>query len=156
METYQNVIFSENGIPFDFVQDNHSRSCKGVLRGLHYQVAHPQGKLIRAVSGEIYDVAVDLRRSSARFGQWVGLMLSAKNRHQLWIPTGFAHGFYALSDEADIIYKTTDYYHPESDRCIRWDDPDLDINWPIPTGEAPVLSEKDAKGSYFANAEVYP
>lgn len=155
METYHKNTFSENGIALDFVQDNHSNSRKGVLRGLHYQITHPQGKLVRAVTGDIFDVAVDLRRSSEYFGKWVGVRLSAENRHMLWVPPGFAHGFFTLSDQADVFYKTTDYYHPESDRCIRWDDPDLNIGWPIPPGQTPILSEKDAGGSYFKNAEVF-
>jgi dTDP-4-dehydrorhamnose 3,5-epimerase len=155
METYQKEIFSQNGIPFDFIQDNHSFSRHGVLRGLHYQVIHPQGKLVRAVSGEIFDVAVDLRKSSENFGKWVGTLLSAENHLQLWVPPGFAHGYYVLGEQADVLYKTTDTYHPESERCIRWDDPDLDIHWPIPAGDAPILSEKDANGSLFIDAEVY-
>ena len=156
METYQKKIFSDHGIPFDFVQDNHSHSIKNVLRGLHYQLTQPQGKLVRATAGEIFDVAVDIRKTSKYFGKWVGKLLSAENHHMLWIPPGFAHGYCVLSDEADVLYKTTDYYHPQSDRCIRWDDPDLGINWPIQPGERVILSDKDASGSFLKNAEVYP
>lgn len=127
-----------------FVQDNHSRSTRGVLRGLHYQVEQPQGKLVRVIAGEIFDVAVDIRRDSATFGQWVGAMLSAGNRRQLWVPEGFAHGFLVLSDVAEVLYKTTDFYAPEHERCIRWNDPDLDIDWPL--NMEPVLSAKDRAG----------
>lgn len=156
MESYQKQSFLDYGIPFDFVQDNHSHSSKGVLRGLHYQIDHPQGKLIRVVTGKIFDVAVDLRRSSANFGHWVGEQLSEENKLQMWIPPGFAHGFYVISDKADIIYKTTDYYHPQSERCIRWDDQDLKIDWPINNGIPPILSDKDARGDNISNAELYP
>lgn len=127
-----------------FVQDNHSRSTRGVLRGLHYQVEQPQGKLVRVIAGEIFDVAVDIRRDSATFGQWVGAMLSAENWRQLWVPEGFAHGFLVLSDVAEVLYKTTDFYAPEHERCIRWNDPDLDIDWPL--NMEPVLSAKDRAG----------
>lgn len=127
-----------------FVQDNHSRSTRGVLRGLHYQVEQPQGKLVRVIVGEIFDVAVDIRRDSATFGQWVGARLSAENRRQLWVPEGFAHGFLVLSDVAEVLYKTTDFYAPEHERCIRWNDPDLDIDWPLDM--EPVLSAKDRAG----------
>ena len=138
-----------------FVQDNHSRSAKGVLRGLHYQVRQPQGKLVRVVAGEVFDVAVDLRKSSPTFGQWYGHQLSADNKLQLWIPAGFAHGFLVLSDSADFLYKTTDYWAPEHERCIAWNDPDLAIAWPL-DGAIPQVSAKDALGSTFANAEVFP
>jgi dTDP-4-dehydrorhamnose 3,5-epimerase len=141
------------GRPLEFVQDNHSLSRKGVLRGLHYQLPHPQGKLVRVVRGEVFDVAVDLRRPSRTFGRWVGVTLSAQNKRQLWLPEGFAHGFLVLSDEAEFLYKTTDYWHPESERCIRWDDPELGIAWP--TGVAPLVSSKDAAGSRFAEARVF-
>ncbi len=136
-----------------FVQDNHSRSMRHVLRGLHYQIQQPQGKLVRVVQGEVFDVAVDLRKSSPTFGQWVGQVLSAENKHQLWIPEGFAHGFTVLSDTAEFLYKTTDYYAPAYERCIRWDDITLNITWPA--GIQPVLSAKDAGGVSFARAEVF-
>lgn len=136
-----------------FVQSNHSRSARNVLRGLHYQIQQAQGKLVRVVAGEVFDVAVDLRRSSPTFGQWVGEILSAENKKQLWIPAGFAHGFVVLSDSAEFLYNTTDYWAPEFERCIVWNDPTLGIAWPI-TGEL-VLSEKDARGMQFTAAEVY-
>jgi dTDP-4-dehydrorhamnose 3,5-epimerase len=136
-----------------FVQSNHSRSARRVLRGLHYQIRQAQGKLVRVVVGEVFDVAVDLRRSSPSFGQWVGEILSAENKKQLWVPPGFAHGFVVLSDSAEFLYNTTDYWAPEYERCIVWNDSTLGIAWPI-TGE-PVLSEKDARGARFAAAEVY-
>lgn len=140
--------------PVVFVQDNHSRSSKGVLRGLHYQIQSPQGKLVRVVSGEVFDVAVDMRRSSPTFGKWVGALLSAENKHQLWVPEGFAHGFVVLSDSAEFLYKTTDYYAPNHERCLLWNDPEIAIAWPI--AEAPILSTKDAKGLSLSKAEVYP
>lgn len=155
METYQKDLFSNAGINDEFVQDNHSSSAKNILRGLHYQVTHPQGKLVRVVIGEIFDVAVDLRASSPHFGRWVGVYLSAENKDQLWIPAGFGHGFFVLSDRADVVYKATDYYDPTSERTIRWDDPGLDIKWPIPTGQQPIISEKDAAGALFKEAEVF-
>lgn len=135
-----------------FVQDNHSRSVKNVLRGLHYQINQPQGKLVRVVQGEVFDVAVDIRRSSPTFGKWVGEVLSATNKRQLWIPEGFAHGFVVLSDTAEFLYKTTDYYAPQHERCICWDDPVLRIAWP---DIVPVLSAKDAQGVAFNEAEVF-
>ena len=138
----------------EFVQDNHSRSRRGVLRGLHYQLPRPQGKLVRVVRGEVFDVAVDLRRGSATLGRWVGEVLSADNRRQLWIPEGFAHGFLVLSDEAEFLYKTTDYWHPEHERCIRWDDPDLAIAWPS-LGAPPQVSPKDAAGLAFRDAPTF-
>jgi len=136
-----------------FVQDNHSRSAKGVLRGLHYQIQQPQGKLVRVVQGEVFDVAVDIRGSSPTFGRWVGVTLSAENKRQLWVPEGFAHGFVVLSDTAEFLYKTTDYYAPEHERSIAWDDPDLAIAWPIE--QAPALSAKDVQGCCLAAAEVF-
>jgi dTDP-4-dehydrorhamnose 3,5-epimerase len=136
-----------------FVQDNHSLSGKGVLRGLHYQIRQPQGKLVRVIMGEVFDVAVDLRRASATFGQWVGMVLSADNKKQLWIPEGFGHGFVVLSESAEFLYRTTDYYAPEYERCIIWNDPELAIDWPLT--EAPILSPKDAAGRAFRSAEVY-
>ena len=137
-----------------FVQDNHSRSKRGILRGLHYQIQQAQGKLVRVVSGEVFDVAVDIRKGSPTFGQWVGVILSAEKKNQLWIPPGFAHGFFVLSDVAEFLYKTTDYYAPEYERSIRWDDPDLAIDWPL-NGIIPVLSDKDLAGDTFREAEVY-
>jgi dTDP-4-dehydrorhamnose 3,5-epimerase len=143
------------GVHNGFVQDNHSRSARGVLRGLHYQIRQPQGKLVRVVSGEVFDVAVDLRRSSPTFGKWFGDRLSAENKRQLWIPAGFAHGFVVLSESADFLYKTTDYWAPEHERCIAWNDPDLAINWPL-DGMTPLVSAKDAQGAAFKDAEVFP
>jgi len=153
-ESFNMRHFAElTGINAAFVQDNHSRSAKGVLRGLHYQIEQPQGKLVRVIAGEVFDVAVDLRRSSTTFGKWCGNKLSAKNKREVWIPPGFAHGFLVLSDHAEVLYKTTDYWAPEYERCIRWDDPQLNIQWPL-NGE-PLLSEKDAKGSAFKDAETF-
>jgi dTDP-4-dehydrorhamnose 3,5-epimerase len=143
------------GTATHFVQDNHSRSAKGVLRGLHYQIRQPQGKLVRVVAGEVFDVAVDLRRSSPTFGKWYGHRLSAENKLQLWIPAGFAHGFLVLSDSADFLYKTTDYWAPEHERCIAWNDADLAIDWPL-DGVVPQISAKDARGAAFADAEMFP
>ena len=141
------------GLSVRFVQDNHSKGGRNVLRGLHYQVGKPQGKLARVIQGEVFDVAVDLRRGSATFGRWVGTLLSAENRHQLWIPPGFAHGFVVLSDSAEFLYKTTDYYAPQSEKCILWNDPDLAIDWPI-AGDV-MLSAKDAAGLAFREAPVF-
>lgn len=141
------------GRPVQFVQDNHSRSAKSVLRGLHYQTQQPQGKLVRVVQGEVFDVAVDLRRGSQSFGQWVGEVLSAENKRQLWIPEGFAHGFVVLSETADFLYKTTDYYAPAHERCILWNDPTLAIEWPA--GIEPILSAKDAQGKSFMEAGIF-
>jgi dTDP-4-dehydrorhamnose 3,5-epimerase len=142
------------GRSVDFVQDNHSLSARNVLRGLHYQLPRPQGKLVRVVRGEVFDVAVDLRRGSPTLGRWVGEVLSAENKRQLWIPEGFAHGFLVRSDEAEFLYKTTDYWHPEHERCIRWDDPGLAVEWPT-DGAAPVVSAKDAAGLPFADAPLF-
>ena len=155
METFQAQKFTELGITNQFVQDNHSGSLRGILRGLHYQIQNPQGKLIRVVSGEIYDVAVDIRKSSPTYGKWVGTVLSTKNKHMFWIPAGFAHGFYALSEWAEIVYKATDYYAPQHERSILWNDPDLNIDWPLIAGQTPVLSSKDADGILLKNAETY-
>lgn len=141
------------GRSVQFVQDNHSRSVKGVLRGLHYQLQRAQGKLVRVVHGEVFDVAVDIRRSSPTFGKWVGSYLSAENKHQLWVPEGFAHGFVVLSDSAEFLYKTTDYYAPEHERCISWNDPAIGIDWPL-KGE-PALSGKDRQGKCLADADVF-
>jgi dTDP-4-dehydrorhamnose 3,5-epimerase len=137
-----------------FVQDNHSKSAHNVLRGLHYQIRQPQGKLVRVIAGAVFDVAVDIRKSSPTFGRWFGATLSAENQRQMWIPVGFAHGFVVLGESAEFLYKTTDYWAPEHERCIRWDDPAIGIEWPI-TG-APLLSPKDAGGSLLADAELFP
>lgn len=139
--------------PIHFVQDNHSKSARNVLRGLHYQIRQPQGKLVRVVAGEVFDVVVDLRRSSPAFGKWVGVTLSADNKRQLWVPPGFAHGFVVTSESAEFLYKTTDYWAPEHERCIAWNDPAIGIDWPIDT--APSLSEKDRNGKLLADAEVF-
>ncbi len=155
LESYQKERFSIAGIHSDFVQDNHSASTKGVLRGLHYQIHQPQGKLVRVVVGEVFDVAVDLRRHSPTFGRWVGETLSAEKKNQLWIPPGFAHGFYVTSEKAEILYKATDYYAPQWERSLLWNDPALGIDWPILDGEPPVLSEKDKKGALLSEAETY-
>ncbi|WP_175815386.1 dTDP-4-dehydrorhamnose 3,5-epimerase [Burkholderia diffusa] len=153
-ESFNAREFAERVAPgIEFVQDNHSRSAKGVLRGLHYQIQHAQGKLVRVVEGDVFDVAVDLRRSSPNFGRWVGMNLSADNHRQLWIPPGFAHGFVVLSESAQFLYKTTDYWFPEHERSIVWNDPDIGIEWPF-DGE-PVLAAKDAAGRRLADAEVY-
>ena len=154
-ESFNARQFAEaTGLHREFVQDNHSRSAKGVLRGLHYQVQQAQGKLVRVTAGEVFDVAVDLRRSSPTFGQWVGVHLSAENNRQLWVPEGFAHGFVVLSEFAEFLYKTTDYYAPEHERSIRWDDPTLAIDWQLT--EAPQLSAKDPAGLNFQDASVFP
>lgn len=154
-ESFNARAFSEaTGLNPNFVQDNHSRSQRGVLRGLHYQVQQAQGKLVRVTAGEVYDVAVDLRRQSPTFGQWVGAHLSADNKRQMWVPEGFAHGFVVLSEFAEFLYKTTDYYAPAHERCIRWDDPKLAIDWQL-QGE-PRLSAKDQQGAFFDDAELFP
>lgn len=155
METYQQRTFAAARLPTRFVQDNHSGSRQGVLRGLHYQILQPQGKLIQVVAGSVFDVAVDLRRGSPTFGGWVGRILSAENRHLLWIPPGFAHGFYTLSDWAEVTYKATDFYAPAHERTIRWDDAELSIAWPILESTVPIVSPKDQAGSSFSAAEVY-
>jgi len=154
LESYNHRVFrSATGMEADFVQDNHSRSAKGVLRGLHYQLRQPQGKLVRVTRGAVFDVAVDLRRSSPHFGRWVGAVLSEEDQRQLWIPPGFAHGFLVLTDSADFLYKTTDYYAPEHERCIAWNDPAIGIAWPL--AGAPVLSSKDAAGALLKDAETF-
>lgn len=151
-ESFNRQGFREaTGLDLDFVQDNHSRSSKGVLRGLHYQVEQPQGKLVRVLRGAVFDVAVDIRPGSANFGRWVGITLSEENQRQMWIPPGLAHGFLVLSDSADVLYKTTDYYAPAHERCIRWDDRELGIPWPL-EGQMPLVSEKDAKAPGFRAA----
>jgi dTDP-4-dehydrorhamnose 3,5-epimerase len=154
-ESYNRKVFVEaTGIDVDFVQDNHSRSAKNVLRGLHYQITQAQGKLVRVVAGEVFDVAVDIRKHSPNFGKWVGVNLSADNKRMMWVPPGFAHGFLVLSEAAEFLYKTTDYYAPQHERCIAWNDPDIGVAWPL-TG-APVLSGKDREGKPLREAEVYP
>lgn len=153
METWNRKAFIGAGIDADFVQDNHSRSAKGVLRGLHYQIRQPQGKLVRVVNGAVFDVAVDMRRSSAHFGRWTGHELSADNQRMMWVPPGFAHGFLVLSESADFLYKTGDYYAPEHERCVLWNDPAIGIDWPL-EGE-PVLSAKDKVGDLLRDAEAY-
>lgn len=153
-ESFNKKLFQEStGLDCDFVQDNHSRSSKNVLRGLHYQIKQAQGKLVRVVEGEVFDVAVDVRKSSPTFGQWVGEILTAENKKMFWVPPGFAHGFVVLSETAQFLYKTTEYYSPESERCIMWNDLDLNINWPI--NNEPCLSDKDSKGCMFKDAEVF-
>ena len=151
----QEKFASQVEADLQFVQDNHSRSAQWILRGLHYQIQQPQGKLVRAVIGEIFDVAVDIRRNSPTFGQWVGERLSADNKRQLWVPAGFAHGFLVLSDSAEVLYKTTDFYAPQHERAIRWDDPQLAIAWPLAPGVEPILSDKDKTANIFADAEVF-
>ncbi|MFI8560175.1 dTDP-4-dehydrorhamnose 3,5-epimerase [Pseudomonas putida] len=154
-ESFNARAFAEQtGVDVTFVQDNHSRSQKGVLRGLHYQLQNPQGKLVRVVQGEVLDVAVDIRKHSPTFRQWVAVRLSADNHRQLWVPAGFAHGFVVLSESAEFLYKTTDYYNPSAERCIRWDDPTLAIDWEL--AEQPQLSAKDQAGVSFKDAELFP
>ena len=155
METYHARKLAELGIAAQFVQDNHSRSQRGTLRGLHYQIRQTQGKLLRVVNGEIFDVAVDLRRSSPTFGRWTSAILSADNKLQLWVPPGFAHGFYTLSETVDLIYKVTDYYAPQWERTLIWDDLQINIAWPLIDNEPPVLSAKDLQGQPFAQAELF-
>lgn len=154
-ESYNHQLFIDKiGISHNFVQDNHSRSAKNVLRGLHYQIQQPQGKLVRVVVGAIFDVAVDIRKYSPTFGQWVGRTLSAEEKQQLWVPPGFAHGFLVISDFAEVLYKTTDYYAPQHERSILWNDPELSITWPL-ADDSPLLSTKDKKGKALKDAEVY-
>jgi dTDP-4-dehydrorhamnose 3,5-epimerase len=153
-ESYNQRAMIAAGITAEFVQDNHSRSARGVLRGLHYQTQHTQGKLVRVISGSVYDVAVDLRKSSPTFGKWVGIELSAENKRMAWIPPGFAHGFVVTSDNAEFLYKTTDYWAPEFERSLLWNDPALGINWPL-IGE-PTIAAKDAAGLPFSQCEVFP
>lgn len=155
METYQFSRFREAGIDEQFVQDNHSGSIQGTLRGLHYQIKQSQGKLVRVVTGEVFDVAVDLRGSSPTFGKWVGNKLSSENKLQMWIPPGFAHGFYVISEWADMIYKATDFYAPEWDRTLLWNDPEIGIDWPLVDGAPLLISHKDAKGTPFRKAEYF-
>ncbi len=155
MDTWQEEKYADAGIDANFVQDSHSRSSFGALRGLHYQVSRAQGKLVRVIQGEVFDVAADIRKSSPTYGQWVGEVLSADNRRLLWIPPGFAHGFLVLSESADFEYRLTDFYAPQHQRTISWDDPDLAIKWPLADGQKPLLSEKDRAGVFLNNAEVY-
>ena len=156
METWHRERFAQAGIDCQFVQDNHSRSVRGTLRGLHFQLNHVQGKLVRVTSGEVFDVAVDVRRSSPTFGRWEGARLSAANRRSLWVPPGFAHGFLVLSDVADFVYKCTDYYDPESERAIRWDDPAIGVDWPLEPGTMPILSARDAAAGGLADTDCLP
>jgi len=155
METFRASLMDELTGGKPFVQDNHSKSAHGILRGLHYQIQNPQGKLVRVVSGQVFDVAVDMRKNSPTFGKWVGEILSADNKRQLWVPEGFAHGFYVMSDSAEFVYKCTDYYAPEYDRSMKWDDPQIGIEWPLVDDKAPVLSAKDESGKSFAEADVF-
>ncbi|MDY6942083.1 MAG: dTDP-4-dehydrorhamnose 3,5-epimerase [Pseudomonadota bacterium] len=152
-EAWNERGFGEAGIKARFVQDNHSGSRRGTLRGLHYQIKQSQGKLVRVIRGEVFDVAVDVRRDSPTFGRWVGATITAENRRMMWVPPGFAHGFLVLSDYAEFLYKCTDYYAPQYERTIRWDDPELAIDWPLAPGQAPLLSPKDAAGVAFSEAE---
>jgi dTDP-4-dehydrorhamnose 3,5-epimerase len=154
-ESYRKKLFDEQGISLDFVQDNHSLSKQGTLRGLHYQIRQAQGKLLRVIQGEIYDVVVDLRKSSPTFGQWMGLTLSADKKNQIYVPPGFAHGFYVVSEWAEVIYKTTDYYAPQWERTLLWNDPQINVTWPLSEGKQLLLSPKDALGLPFDQVEVY-
>ena len=155
METWNRRRFVEAGVDVDFVQDNYSHSVQGTLRGLHYQVGSPQGKLVRATAGEIFDVVVDLRRGSPTFGRWMGQHISAQNRLMLWVPPGFAHGFYVLSEFADCLYKCTDHYAPELERVLAWDDRHIGVEWPLVNGKPPLLSERDARGVRLSDAELF-
>jgi dTDP-4-dehydrorhamnose 3,5-epimerase len=155
METYREAEFAERGISPRFVQENQTRSFKNVLRGLHYQIRQPQGKLVRVTAGEVFDVAVDIRRSSPTFGRWVGIILSAENRRQLWMPEGFAHGFLVLSEYADFVYKVTDYYAPQWERSILWNDPSLNIDWLMEKALSPILSQKDLEAKLLTDAELF-
>ncbi len=149
------IRFADAGLNLNFVQDNHSRSGQGILRGMHYQIQNPQGKLVRVTSGKVFDVAVDLRQSSPTFGQWAGAELSADNHRMLWVPPGFAHGFYVMSESADFLYKCTDFYAPAYDRSLRWDDPTVGIEWPLVNGTAPTISAKDEAGKSWQDAEKF-
>lgn len=155
METWQAEDFQNHATKASFVQDNHSKSSQRTLRGLHYQIKHPQGKLVRVISGSVFDVAVDLRQSSPTFGRWVGFELSADNKRMLWVPEGFAHGFYVISSTAEFTYKCTNYYSPEYERSLAWNDSFINIDWPIAANESPILSEKDNSGSSFTDAEYF-
>lgn len=155
METWHQKDFAEAGIDLPFVQDNHSRSTQGILRGLHYQIKHPQGKLVRVIRGEVFDVAVDIRRGSPTFGKWVGEILSEGNKLMMWVPPGFAHGFYVISEAAEFVYKCTDFYAPQHERSILWSDPQLSIDWPLKDDAAPILSEKDANAVLLKDADTF-
>jgi dTDP-4-dehydrorhamnose 3,5-epimerase len=155
MESWHQQKFADAGLTMNFVQDNHSRSTQGILRGLHYQTKHTQGKLVRVIQGKVFDVAVDVRQSSPTFGQWASVELSDKNHRMFWVPEGFAHGFYVMSESADFQYKCTDFYAPEYERCIRWDDPAIGIEWPLIDGQAPQLSAKDSEGLLLKDAQVF-
>ena len=155
LETFRQDVFARECAERTFVQDNHSKSAQGILRGLHYQTQRTQGKLVRVTAGEVFDVAVDLRKSSPTFGQWVGVLLNDDNMRQLWVPEGFAHGFYVISESAEFVYKCTDYYAPEHEHSLRWDDPDIGIDWPLVNGEPPKLSAKDAEGKRLKDAMVF-
>jgi len=155
LESWEARKFAAAGLDVKFVQDNHSHSARHTLRGLHYQIEQAQGKLVRVVAGAVYDVVVDIRRSSPDFGRWLGFTLSAENQHMLWVPPGFAHGFLVLSESADFLYRVTDFWAPQHERAIRWDDPQLAIQWPLAAGAAPLLSDKDAVAPLFAKAEYY-
>ena len=155
METFRENWFRENVADVTFVQDNHSKSSQGILRGLHYQTEQTQGKLVRVTQGEVYDVAVDMRKDSPTFGKHVGVLLSAENKRQLWVPEGFAHGFYVITESAEFVYKCTDYYAPQFEQSVLWNDPGLEIQWPLVNGQAPLLSEKDKAGLLLANAPVF-
>lgn len=154
-ETFRDDVFQTEVAQRVFVQDNHSKSKQGILRGMHYQLEQTQGKLVRVVQGEVFDVAVDMRKSSPTFGQWVGVTLSAENKRQLWVPEGFAHGFYVTSESAEFVYKCTDYYAPEHERSLRWNDPDIGIEWPLVNNQSPDLSGKDVEGDLFINADTF-
>ncbi|WP_448563840.1 dTDP-4-dehydrorhamnose 3,5-epimerase [Thalassotalea ganghwensis] len=156
LETFRDDWFKENVANVTFVQDNHSKSSHGILRGLHYQLKHAQGKLVRVISGEVYDVAIDMRENSPSFGQSFGTLLSSENKRMMWVPAGFAHGFYVTSESAEFVYKCTDYYAPEFEQSLLWNDPALKIDWPIKTDEQPLLSEKDQAGKLFKDAQYYP
>ncbi len=155
METFRTTTFNQECAEREFVQENHSKSGHGILRGLHYQTENTQGKLVRVVSGEVFDVAVDMREGSETFGQWVGEILSADNKRQLWVPEGFAHGFYVISDEAEFVYKCSDFYNPNAEVSVKWDDPSIGIEWPLVDGKAPLLSGKDEAGLSFEQAPKF-
>ena len=155
-ESWEERKFAAAGLDVKFVQDHHSRSARNILRGLHYQIQQSQGKLVRVVTGAVYDVAVDIRRSSPTFGRWVGVTLTEENHHMLWVPPGLAHGFLVLSESADFLYRCTDFWAPQHERAIQWNDPDLNIRWPLPAGVSPVLSAKDAVARRFRDAEYFP
>lgn len=156
LESWNARTFAAGGLDVDFIQDNHSRSSRGILRGMHYQVRQPQGKLVRVVQGQVFDVAVDLRRSSPTFKKWVGVYLSASKHNMLWVPPGFAHGFYVTSESADLLYKCTDLYAPDDDHILSWNDSEIGIEWPLVGGEPPVLSDKDAGGKRLQDAVIFP